>query len=164
MCPEVLHVNAVRAVNSYKYCFVRLGRSGRLFPHWNNCRTRLLRLKYSVYNSNGPRHATCTEFKLSTAHRLALHPVTSSPTQVRTEIYRGARCAFRYGRRVMMCGDSVGPFCSRPNRLGRMGSSAYHSDSFGVSAYSLLFRSTAPARVRVVCYGYVCIKRPAYLH
>ena len=48
-------------------------------------------------------------------------------------------------------GAAHGPFCSRPNRLGRFGSSVYYSDSFGVSAYSLPSRSTVPARVRVVC-------------
>ena len=62
----------------------------------------------------------------------------------------------------LMCGDSVGPFCSRPNRLGRLGSSAYRSDSFGVSAYSLPFRSSAPARV--VCLLFVCVKRPTLNH
>ena len=72
-----------------------------------------------------------------------------------TEIYRGSlRMSLR---RVLMSGDSVGPFCSHliVGAVGFIGLLVIPSESPHIG-HSLPFRSSAPARTCVVCL----FKRP----
>ena len=66
------------------------------------------------------------------------------------------RWSLRISIRRVVRGDSVGPLCPHLTVVA-VGHIGLTSDSFGISAYSPPFRSSAPA---CTCVLFVCVKRP----